>query len=78
VPQLGVPIFKWLVRDGLLPFIFAVYFLQAGCCCRPHLAAQQLSSRHKSHARQVILMCQKDVKLVKAREARGRSWLRFE
>jgi hypothetical protein len=52
-----------------------VYFLQAGCCCRLHLAAQQLSSWHKSHARQVILMYQKDVKLEEARVARGRSWL---
>jgi len=76
VPQLGVPILKQLVRDGRMLFIFAVYFLQAGCCCRLYLAAQRLSSWHKSHARQVILMCQKDVKLaVEATEAIWRSWL---
>jgi hypothetical protein len=59
----------------VIKFWRPLYFLQAGCCCRLHLAAQRLSSRHKSHARQVILMCQKDVKLVEAREVRGRSWL---
>jgi hypothetical protein len=58
------------VTVGCCLLYFCCLFLQAGCCCRLHLAAQRLSSWHKSHARQVILMCQKDVKLV---EARGKS-----